>query len=364
MRIIAGLSLKNLKPPVWDPESPHYLPDLRAVMVSYAEFHAMPWLREEAMDVGLRKFLRLPPGSEVRVYLDNGSFSFISRREAMPEVRDYMAFVRKAKPYWHPIPQEWIPAPMARMPRRECLRLTTASNRRHIEERCVPVVHIGPLLEEYMAELQKCRYPFKKRVALGGIVPNLLRTPKAMSYARILEKMFRFREEFRGGRLHVFGVGGTATVHLAALVGFDSVDSSGWRNRAARGIVQLPGKGDRMVADLGSWRGRKLSGRDKGQLRECLCPVCRPKRKTANSGGYAGWLGLKKHGIEGFCNRATHNLWVLLQEAEWADAKIRSGEYADEYESRLDNSTYLPLVRSALAMREERARKRRRRVGN
>ena len=56
MQVIAGLSLKNLKPRVWDPESPHYLPALEAVMVSYAEVHAMPWLRERAMKEGLRKF--------------------------------------------------------------------------------------------------------------------------------------------------------------------------------------------------------------------------------------------------------------------------------------------------------------------
>ena len=35
-------------------------------------------------------------------------------------------------------------------------------------------------------------------------------------------------------------------------MGADSVDSSGWRNRAPRGIMQLPGSGDRMVAELGS----------------------------------------------------------------------------------------------------------------
>ena len=40
--IIAGLSLKNLNPRVWAPASPYHLPNLRAVMVSYAEFHQMP----------------------------------------------------------------------------------------------------------------------------------------------------------------------------------------------------------------------------------------------------------------------------------------------------------------------------------
>jgi hypothetical protein len=40
--------------------------------------------------------------------------------------------------------------------------------------------------------------------------------------------------------------------YIAALLDINSVDSRGWRNRAACGIIQLPGKGDRIVADLGN----------------------------------------------------------------------------------------------------------------
>jgi hypothetical protein len=54
MRIVAGLSIKNLHPRVWDLNSPYYLPGLEGVMVSYAEFHQMPRQRERAMQLGLR----------------------------------------------------------------------------------------------------------------------------------------------------------------------------------------------------------------------------------------------------------------------------------------------------------------------
>ena len=93
-------------------------------------------------------------------------------------------------------------------------------------------------------------------------MPNLLRTSKAIPYKEILEGLRRVRQTFADEEIHVFGIGGTATLHLAALLGMDSVDSSGWRNRAARGIVQLPGSGDRIVANLGSWRGREPSEAD------------------------------------------------------------------------------------------------------
>ena len=350
MQVIAGLSLKNLKPRVWDPESPYYLPNLRAVMVSYADFHAMPWLRERAMKTGLQKFLDIPSDSPVRVYLDNGAFYFLSRNEKMPEEKDYKAFVRKARPDWHPIPREWIPAPMMSPQKQTACRLATMkSNLRHNVDGFVPVAHVGPFLGKYTEGLKADAKTRKKpRIALGGIVPNLLRAPKALPYSQILDCLFQFRGDFPKGEkdLHIFGIGGTATVHLAALVGLDSADSSGWRNRAARGIVQLLGKGDRIAADLGGWRGRALTPQEKKELQSCECPACDKD----------GWRGMTKPRIEGFCHRATHNLWVILQEAEWATAKIQNGTYAEEYQSRLNNSVYMPLVRSALAMREERMR--------
>src|SRR5690606_8343220 len=123
-----------------------------------------------------------------------------------------------------------------------------------------------------------------------------------------------------------FGIGGTATLHLAALLRIDSVDSSGWRNRAARGIIQLPGSGERMVTELGSWRGRSLSEREWITLENCQCPACR---------NY-GIAGLTTDKSFGFYNRATHNLWVLLEEINWIDEKIKSGTYADAYVTHLD----------------------------
>src|SRR5262249_15700094 len=141
-------------------------------------------------------------------------------------------------------------------------------------------------------------------------------------------------------QIHVFGVGGTATLHLAALVGFDSVDSSGWRNRAARGIVQLQGSGERLGADLGTWRGRKPSPDELDLLRRCRCPACRAH----------GVRGLRASKLKGFSCRATHNLWVLLQEERWLTKHIGRGTYQQNYKRRLDNSVYRPLIDELLAL--------------
>ena len=57
VEIVAGLSLKNLKPRVWEPTSSYYLPALSAVMVSYADFHRMAASRYTAIEQGLHTYL-------------------------------------------------------------------------------------------------------------------------------------------------------------------------------------------------------------------------------------------------------------------------------------------------------------------
>jgi 7-cyano-7-deazaguanine tRNA-ribosyltransferase len=77
MLVIAGLTQKNLKPRVWDPKADHYLPRLRGVMVSYADFHAVRARRAKAMEQGLHAYLRVPRST--RIYLDNGAFYFLTK---------------------------------------------------------------------------------------------------------------------------------------------------------------------------------------------------------------------------------------------------------------------------------------------
>lgn len=336
MLVVAGLSLKNWKPEVWRNDSPYYLSSLRAVMVSYADFFRDGTARHGAMDCGLRAYLGVP--KEVDIYLDNGSFYFLGRRRKLAE-QEYDAFVSKATPTWRPIPRDYIPTPdMSLAKQRECLRLTMDVNRSYQHNGYVPVVHVGLLMDEYLKGISDNeQLAAKPALAIGGMVPNLLRASRAIAYRDVLAGLSLVRQTFRKKRLHVFGVGGTATVHLAFLLGMDSVDSSGWRNRAARGIIQLPGSGDRMVAELGKWRGRRPSDAEWDWLYSCSCPACHG----------SGVDALKGDGIEGFCRRATHNLWVLLEEARWITSQVQQATYLSEFKQRLNNSIYLPLVEEA-----------------
>lgn len=341
MQIVAGLSLKNLKPRVWDPESPYYLSGLHAIMVSYADFDKSPSKRRNAMQQTLHEHLGVPRG--IKVYLDNGAFFFLGREGGIP-CHEYEEFVQHAQPDWYPIPQDFIPIPkMDDSAQIECRRRTMDMNRNYEHDGFVPVIHVSRQLDTYLEEFQdNQRLSQKERVALGGIVPNLLRMPQAMPYADVLHSVRRTRSELAEKQLHVFGLGGTATLHLAALFGIDSLDSAGWRNRAARGIVQLPGRGDRMVANMGSWRGREPNETEWALLTTCPCPACQR----------FGVTGLKASGIDGFCNRATHNLWVLLREALEIEAHLSDNTYGDWYLSHVDNSIYRSLIRTTLALRE------------
>ncbi|MCL1467509.1 hypothetical protein [Argonema galeatum] len=339
MQIVAGISLKGIKPRVWDRTSEYYLPQLHAVMVSYADFHKMPKRRHEAMEKGLHESLGIP--NRVQIYLDNGAFYFIKRDGETPR-KEYEEFVEKAKPDWYPIPQDFIPTPkMTFKEQQQCFKRTMEMNLAYKDHPSyIPVIHISQLLEEYVNEIKAHKeFLAKPYIALGGIVPNLLRAPKAIPYHKILSSIQHIREEFKNTKLHVFGMGGTATIHLAALLSINSVDSSGWRSRAARGMIQLPGTGERIVAPLGNWRGRQVSNEECQKLEQCLCQACKQY----------GLNGLKKDGMQGFCNRATHNLWILLEEARLIQEHLLDETYKEWYKTHLDNTTYRPLIERVVA---------------
>jgi 7-cyano-7-deazaguanine tRNA-ribosyltransferase len=333
LQIVAGITLKSLGPQVWDESSPYYLPSLGAVMISYADFHHQPAQRRRAMELGIHKSLSIP--TNIRVYLDNGAFYFSIRGEEMP-IKGYEEFVEQAHPDWRPVPRDFIPIPnMTLAEQRQCLNRTMHINRRYQHNGYVPVAHISQVLNDYVTRIKNhAQLSAKPAIALGGIVPNLLRASKAMPYKRMLDAIKKFRRDFADKQIHVFGIGGTATLHLAALLGINSVDSSGWRNRAARGIIQLPGSGERIVAELGSWKGRELSEREKRKLRKCPCPACQME----------GLRGLKATGVRGFRNRATHNLSTLLEEARWIKGHLAAGTYPETYKTHLDNTIYRPLI--------------------
>ena len=333
MKIVAALNLNSIEPRVWNAVSDYHLSELKAVMISYAYFHQNPTRRRRVMEEGVHTSLSIP--ESMSIYLDNGAFRFSRVGGEVPR-EEYKAFVKAAKPDWYAIPQDYIPSPrMSYYKQNKCLEKTMAVNQEFSYDGYVPILHVSRCLNKYIRLFDENEKLRKKPIfAIGGIVPNLLRAPKAMSHKKILNSLYRVRETFANQKLHLFGVGGTSTLHVAALLKMDSVDSVGWRARAARGLIQLPGSGERTVVKLGNWRGREPDAQEWDVLKECKCPACQKY----------GIEGLKKDKTFGFCNRATHNLWTLLEENRMIQENLEAGTYAEWYKEHLRNSTYRPLI--------------------
>lgn len=338
MLLVAGISIRNLQPRFWDPEDPLYVPGVDGVMVSYSDFIAMPWLAARVKkEGGLKKYLGIPRG--YRVFLDNGAFYTLSHKRKF-DVRGYRGLVDAVEPDWCPIPVEHIPHPsMSRKAQHAAFLETMKYNNAYGNNGHVPVIHVGDYLSEFLDRMERfaARHGLK-RLGLGAMVPFLLRSKGADCRNRIVDDIVTVRKRLPQTRIHGFGIGGTATLHIASILGLDSVDSAGWRNRAARGIVQLLGKGDRIVGKFGSWRGRKLDTTETASLSQCRCGACR------NS----GHLSLYRNGIEGFAARACHNLWVLTQELREIAARRDDPRYAVWLKSHIDNVIFKPLLDHAL----------------
>ena len=83
----------------------------------------------------------------------------------------------------------------------------------------VPILHICRHLDEYFCQFEENeKLEKKKGLAIGGIVPNLLRASKAMSYEKILDGVFQVREKFANKKLHLFGVGRNLNITRRGIV--------------------------------------------------------------------------------------------------------------------------------------------------
>ena len=92
-------------------------------------------------------------------------------------------------------------------------------------------------------------------------------------------------------------------------LGADSVDSVGWRIKAAYGAIQLPGVSDRFLTPRpDSAKSRPVISREEQELlSRCRCPVCCEYERV-------GWQ--RRLLDASFTARMLHNAWVFLKEVE------------------------------------------------
>jgi queuine/archaeosine tRNA-ribosyltransferase len=73
-------------------------------------------------------------------------------------------------------------------------------------------------------------------------------------------------------------------------------------------------------------------------LAVCPCPGC----------AEAGVRGLKASGAVGFYRRATHNLYVLLNELDEIEERFKNNSYKEWYPTHVFNNVFLKLINYAM----------------
>lgn len=329
LEFVCGVQISANYVPFWDRNSPYYIEGINSILLSYYNLIKRKSVYKVFSDKKHRKEFGFE--KKVKFFLDNGSFSFIKRSISI-DPEEYLRFVRKLKPYWYPIPQDFIPHPNEdKNVQREKLIKTMEMNRRYYEHGCVPVIHAGIFLEEFIKELKDMDRDLKK-IAIGGLVPHMLLS-KNGSRNVVLTSLRHIRKEFPNAKIHVFGIGGVTTIHILKLLEIDSFDSIGWRVRAARGIIQLKGMGERQVAYLGSWKVPPISKKDKELLKKCKCPICSQSKQSL----------LKKNKSIGFEARAVHNVFVLKQEIDRINS-FKSKKHYYKYIEQSLKSSYMKRI--------------------
>jgi queuine/archaeosine tRNA-ribosyltransferase len=177
----------------------------------------------------------------------------------------------------------------------------------------VPVLHAwsADSLAKNVKWLSK--YADSEMIAIGTIVTTNFkdytgffgdRQPSIKNLALLIGAIQSIRSN-TDFKIHLTGFGSSPlTLHLAFYIGSESVDSAGYRRKAAYGKILLPGTGEKYVGRGDAKFGvSQLTSNDKMLLKNCLCPICRVDQSLL----YKDWKA-----------RAIHNKYVLESEAKKA----------------------------------------------
>jgi tRNA-guanine family transglycosylase len=330
---INGKSIKTpllwLGHPMGYPPKPWEHFHMDTVMVNAYDFINKPSLYEKVCKKGIHKLL----GFEGLIMMDSGGFIFQKKEKIDIEPSKIIELYEKSKPdigvvLDHPLSPE---ASDSNNQKRwnNTLKNTDFMIKNNGKIALMPVLH-GYSLKELKIACDQIKNINEDPmlIGLGSLVP-LLFTMKGSNRFKdprnyVIDATRLVREEFPNSLLHTFGVGSTKTMHLMYSLGVDSLDSSGWRLKAAYGNIQLPGVSDRHPTSRNNGRS-SLNEKEKKILEQCECPTC-----------YNKSLQDKIKSLDGpFPPRALHNAWVHVQERESYIKSLNEGKSKEFTEKRL-----------------------------
>jgi len=294
---------------------------------------------QKVRKAGIREYLNLE--TSCATFLDSGGYLYLKRDDIEPDPLKVLGLYEDSAPTVgavldYPL-DPFLPAKVNEKRWRQTMANTRLMYERNGDLTLMPIVHAHSVDQAKRACADLRRIVGEPVViGIGSLVP-LMRTRhdgqvlsgqsptqsdapiKRHQSSRhlVIEVIRTIRAEFPNAFLHVFGVGGTTTMHLMFALGVDSLDSIGWRLKAGYGAVQLPGFGDRFTGDRQRKRRTLLKDDEKAKetLLECQCPVCQEHATLEKR-----LADLDKS----FNNRALHNAWVFAQEAVAFQAQIEA----------------------------------------
>jgi len=196
-------------------------------------------------------------------------------------------------------------------------------------------------------------------IGIGSLVPmvkSIKGTNKIGGKWTFVKNLIYLRKRLPNTMIHAFGIGGTMS-YLAFYCGIDSLDSNGWIQKSAYGVIQLPGISDRflfkkphnrpylMANRMYKRNGRKKIVNEIKMFMNCNCPECKPFQQNPDQ--KQAWIKKQayfdKDGEEGRMIRAIHNVYVFNQELELITSAIENGTLNKFIEDRLSLGTYMKL---------------------
>ena len=264
-----------------------------------------------------------------KIMLDSGGFLYQKEGKPPPSVDEYLEITKKLKPDIV-VSLDFPLNPLSTQNNHKRV-IKTLKNLIEIRDKfssekviIMPVLHgFNIKAIEYMLQFMEKHDIDLSYVGLGSLVP-LIRHRVKQGRQIIIKLVAYLRKRLPHSLLHVFGIGGTTTMHIMFFMGVNSIDSAGWEKKAANGVIQLPGIGDRFLSKKPHNR-TVLKSEELKVLKECRCPVC---LLYDNIKERIKLLNEKRD------YRVVHNAWVYQREVDIAREMIKIGKY-DEYISNV-----------------------------
>ena len=232
---------------------------------------------------------------------------------------------------------------------------------RNIQFSILPVIHTISddinLLKYGLERIEKIVGKLPIMIGIGSLVPlvKTIKNSKKNGIESFIYALVTLRKMLPNSFIHAFGIGGTMA-YLAILAGIDSYDSNGWIQKAAFGVIQLPGISDRFPTKESHGRPylmekRKLKNNnfvnEIKMFMRCPCEACKPYAKESWTN--SDWK-MKQEAFTGRTQnakllRSIHNVSLYQTEIIEMRNSIKKDNLSNFLIDRLSNSIYLKYIR-------------------